>query len=149
MFVYTWTARFRHDMIIEDLSGGIQKLVDGGIANGVVHIGAGLAGSDDVFVAKHCELLRRFGLLNAEFLTDFGNCPLAVTKTVKNRNSKRMSKSLEKFRLELSQLRLHGLRYSHPVICTSAHTMDNRTSEKQVELTVRMNPASQSRNPTS
>ena len=136
-------------MIIEDLSGGIQKLVDGGIANGVVHIGAGLAGSDDVFVAKHCELLRRVGLLNAEFLTDFGNCPLAVTKTVKNRNSKRMSKSLEKFRLELSQLRRHGLRYSHTVICTSAHTMDNMTSEKQFELTVRANPASQSRNPTS
>src|SRR6058998_954976 len=106
-------------MIIEDLSGGIQKLVDGGIANGVVHIGAGLAGSDDVFVAKHCELLRRVGLLNPKFLTDFGNCPLAVTKTIENRNAKRMSKSLEKFCLELSQLRRH-LRYDIRILL-SAH----------------------------
>ena len=92
-------------MVVEDLLCHIEELENGLVANGVVNVGSVLAASHNIPASEYGELLRQRALLHSKTRAEIVDSGFSIAKFVQHGNSKRMSKSLEEYRLEAAQVR--------------------------------------------
>jgi len=93
-----------HEMVIENLFGGVQQVPDGRIPTTIEDIAAFLAPNHEVFRLQYRQLLGQVSRLDAKPLPELGDGEFALSKLIENANAQRASQGLEKLRLELEQL---------------------------------------------
>src|SRR6185312_14225417 len=92
------------EVIVEDATGHLQQIPQGGVAHGVAHRGPLLPGLDDVLGPQDRELLGDGGLVDAEGLSELVHAPLASHEHLEDPDADRVGECLEELGLEHLEL---------------------------------------------
>ncbi len=109
-------------MIVENALRCIEKLENGLVGDGVIHVAAGFPAGHNIAHSQNRQLLGHVRLLNLQSFAELIHAFLAIAKAVEDLNSDRVGEGFEKLGFEVGDLLWHGiLPYKYILICEYSH----------------------------
>ena len=100
-------TRCRAELRVEVTAQNLQDLNQRPIADGIIDLVPHFPADDDLFGPQHGQMLRRIGLLDAEFFDQLSGRQLSVSQKFNDRDPRRIGKPLKDLTFELPERVIH------------------------------------------